>query len=756
MDDTLLACILDEDDPVSYDEAMSSENKAKWTEAVESAIKALEENDTWIVEKNPNNAEVIDSKWVFKGKKDEAGNISKFKARLVARGFKHSEAANVLTALEVSEANYDKAWDLLCERYENKRVIIQTHLNSISDIQNIQKESHILLRSIIDTVNQHLRSLESLGLPVDKWDTIIIHLLGVPQRIKEVRKLNACNNCLRKGHSARDCKNQHSCKKCSLRHNTLLHLEKEKSSTEHNLAPSQNNETSNLQSVSNISQSTLTACSAEYTHSDSYVMLPTAIVLIFDKYGNSHECRAILDNCSQSNFITEKLFKILQLPTSNVTHSVEGFGSNITSVLHKTWATLKSKTNSYILKDVPFLISNKITKDLPAISVNLDNLKIPPNVVLADERFNETGPIDLLIGASIFWDLISIGRINLPGHHAILQKTKLGWIFSGPLPISHEINSESICNVTLQNNNIHDLLERFWKIEEQPAKIQYSPEEAEGEKHFVDTTTRDETGRFVVSLPTKENINQLGESFDLALKRFYAVERKLLKNPQFKEQYVSFMNEYEKLGHMTKINTSNDSTQDTIFYLPHHGVMKMSSATTKLRVVFDGSAKTSSGISLNDVLMVGPTIQDDLFTIVIRFRSYKYVVTADIEKMYRMVKIRSDQRDLQRILWRSDPSQSLNHFQLNTVTYGTASASFLAIRALLQVAKENESKFPKASEVIKSSFYVDDLLTGFNCIEDGKQVLSELVHILSSAGFNLRKFVSNNSEILEHITQAFL
>lgn len=91
MDDTLLACILDEDDPVSYDEAMSSENKAKWTEAIESEIKALEENDTWIVEKNPNNAEVIDSKWVFKGKKDEAGNISRFKARLVARGFKQSE-----------------------------------------------------------------------------------------------------------------------------------------------------------------------------------------------------------------------------------------------------------------------------------------------------------------------------------------------------------------------------------------------------------------------------------------------------------------------------------------------------------------------------------------------------------------------------------------------------------------------------------------------------------------------------------------
>ena len=78
------------------------------------------------------------------------------------------------------------------------------------------------------------------------------------------------------------------------------------------------------------------------------------------------------------------------------------------------------------------------------------------------------------------------------------------------------------------------------------------------------------------------------------------------------------------------------------FYLPHHAVIKEDSTTTRIRVVFDGSAKTSSGVSLNEALMVGPTIQADLFTLLTRFRSHAYALTADIEKMYRKVLVHSE------------------------------------------------------------------------------------------------------------------
>lgn len=105
-------------------------------------------------------------------------------------------------------------------------------------------------------------------------------------------------------------------------------------------------------------------------------------------------------------------------------------------------------------------------------------------------------------------------------------------------------------------------------------------------------------------------------------------------------------------------------------------------------------------------------MQRELFEILLRFRKHAVVVTADIEKMYRQVLICPEQRHLQCILWRSNPQDVMRTYKLNTVTYGTASASFLAIRTLIQLASDAESVCPAASKIIHNDFYVDDLLRG--------------------------------------------
>lgn len=83
------------------------------------------------------------------------------------------------------------------------------------------------------------------------------------------------------------------------------------------------------------------------------------------------------------------------------------------------------------------------------------------------------------------------------------------------------------------------------------------------------------------------------------------------------------------------------------YYMPHHAVIKEASNTTKLWIVFDAFATTTKGVSLNDLLMVGPTIQEKLFSHLIRFRTYDYVITADIEKMYRQVLVHEEDRQYQ-------------------------------------------------------------------------------------------------------------
>ena len=111
--------------------------------------------------------------------------------------------------------------------------------------------------------------------------------------------------------------------------------------------------------------------------------------------------------------------------------------------------------------------------------------------------------------------------------------------------------------------------------------------------------------------------------------------------------------------------------------MPHHAVVKEDSLTTKVRVVFDGSARSSSGISLNDALMVGPTLQDDLFSQLLRFRSRKYALTADMEKMYHQIRVHPEDALYKKILYRANPNEPVKTYTLNTVTYGTACASYL-------------------------------------------------------------------------------
>ena len=95
------------------------------------------------------------------------------------------------------------------------------------------------------------------------------------------------------------------------------------------------------------------------------------------------------------------------------------------------------------------------------------------------------------------------------------------------------------------------------------------------------------------------------------------------------------------------------------FYLPHHCDLKESNTTTKLRVVFDASAKTTSGVSLYDNLMLGPKVQKDLFEILIRFRFHKVALSADIAKMYRQILLDKENKDFQGLLWKESPLSPL-------------------------------------------------------------------------------------------------
>lgn len=211
------------------------------------------------------------------------------------------------------------------------------------------------------------------------------------------------------------------------------------------------------------------------------------------------------------------------------------------------------------------------------------------------------------------------------------------------------------------------------------------------------------------------------------------------------------MKEYLDLNHM-QLTPSEDinerSTTAQSYYLPHHAVYRLSSSTTKVRVVFDGSCKTSSGTSLNDHLLTGPKLQVDIVILLTNFRLHQVVFTADIEKFYRQIQVSEQDRPFQRILWRFSDNEPIQSYDLCTVTYGTSCAPFLAMRCLHQLADDIKSESPEVSRILKEDFYVDDLVTGASDISKAKELKHQLETVLNEAGFTLRKWNSNVKELI--------
>ncbi|GFX37844.1 integrase catalytic domain-containing protein [Trichonephila clavipes] len=185
-----------------------------------------------------------------------------------------------------------------------------------------------------------------------------------------------------------------------------------------------------------------------------------------------------------------------------------------------------------------------------------------------------------------------------------------------------------------------------------------------------------------------------------------------------------------------------------MYFIPHLGVYRSDKKTSKLRVVFNASSATTNGYSLNSLQYNGGVAENDLFSIMVRFRKHIFAFIADVQKMYRMIWINPDQRKLQRILWRENMDEPIKTFELSTVTYGTTSAPFLATCTLKQLALDEAGNFPLGSSVVMSDMYID-VLTGAETLLEAKELKNQLINIFAKGGMVLHKWCGNNTELIE-------
>lgn len=555
--------------------------------------------------------------------------------------------------------------------------------------------------------------------------------LSPEAKFAEVKKMGLCVNCLGVHRGA--CNSDRSCMTCQRKHHTWLHFNEQ--SSEHAAEASAGDGHS--------AQVNATLHVYNQIASNSLVLLMTAVVKIKDKDGELHECRALLDSASQSCYITEDLVNRLQLDKRATWGTAGGLQSTPVAYSGETSVSLKSRLNNFEVNAQCYVIKN-ITGNMPQRPIDQTKLALPRNVTLADPEYYRPRPIDILLSMQLYKKSIRDGIIDLGEDKPCLLNSIFGWIVAGEAPIQR---FSTFCAIS-SKLDVQNQLEKFWELEEVANTRHLSELEQQCERDFLENHSRADNGQLIVRYPVREQHCDFSRTKIAAISRLQSMERKFANNPTLKQQYVDFMREYVDLGHMSLVDNVDDSLP--VCYLPHHAVMKEDSETTKLRVVFDGSCKPRGGPSLNDTLIAGPAIQDDLFSILVRFRLHTYVLGADVAKMYRRVWIEPSQRQLQLVVWRENPTDPINTYSLNTVTYGLAPSSFLATRCLQAAAEESKEQFPLAEAVVKRDFYVDDLLTGSDSLDELKAVKRDVEGSLSTIGFHLRKWVSNEPAILSN------
>lgn len=601
------------------------------------------------------------------------------------------------------------------------------------------------------------------------------------ERYHLVKQNHLCVNCLSNKHSAKLCRSSSSCKVCRQRHHSLLHFEEDKLASARidppvsinpvastSVTVSGNGTPSTDQfgaiskptssppvtsSISNQNASLNLLTNSNATHRK--VLLPTAIVQILNRKGIPIKARALIDSGSMVCFITERMCHRLGLEPTDKNIPIHGLGQTM-SLISKgsTHCTLLTSDENSTL-NIEAAIVPKICYNLPYSSFKNEKWAHLENISLADPYFNISANIDLLLGAEIFSLIMKNGKRTGKQDEPIALETAFGWILTGTVQSTFVVDQNYSFSLFVDPSFVlNDTLKRFWELEEIPEITnRTSPEEAQCEQSFVNSYFRDSTGRFTVALPFKNGEPYFCGSRSIALKRFLRLERRLLHNPSLYQEYCQFMKDYLAKGHMESIsNTLDDVSAHKVYYIPHHAVLKLDSSTTKVRVVFDASTKNGE-FSLNDHLLVGPKLQQDISIVLLHFRLPKIVFTADIKQMYRQINLTSEHQDYQRIVWRFSTRDPVQDFRLKVVTFGMNCSPFLALRSLRQLAKEEEAHFPNAAKIILNNVYVDDVVAGCNTFSEAILLKDELMALLKKGQFELRKWSSNNSELLSTIPE---
>ncbi|KAG1656183.1 hypothetical protein GQR58_024091 [Nymphon striatum] len=716
-------------------------------------------------------------------------NIEKF---TYLKSLVEGPAANCIAGLPLTANNFEIAFDLLKNRFGKRSAQIQAHISHLLRIQPVLSENSWFLRKLLDSLEINVRGLEALDISGKTYSALLVPILlsRLPDSIKlqwakidnsedsdvkdllkflqkevesqefvsrntkdfgdksisgkqfvkgkistsqslsnnstqtcvfcglshaayqcekflnsnresMVKSHKLCFNCLKPGHCVKDCYSKFSCKTCAKRHHTTLH--RQKFATE----SSTSSEPVNIESPMNNDPS---LHSHTYTAPTSTIVLQTALVKVVGQ--TAKPARLLFDTASNRSYIQSSYAKAIDSQQKGV----------------------ETLNNSVFGGDV--IRSQRMRVIRIELCPELKDIK------LADTVQGGEMNIDILIGMDIYWELIK-NRIISTSIGLIAIESIFGFVLSGHIT---DLNS-SVCCSNIALLNIDDA-QTMWDLETIGIKGKESEVENPCFENFKSNISFD-GNRYSVSLLWKGDTSHLMNNEEQAFKRLIYLENRLDRNLKLKNTYNDAIKQMEQNDFIEEIDMCTPKNNSNVFYLPHHPVIKTSSFTTKVRPVFDASAKGPNGVSLNDCLHSGTSLIPDLVAVLIRFRRWTVALCGDIEKAFLQINLDKSERDFHRFLWKQN--NKIRHMRFKRVTFGVKCSPFL-LNAVVKFHLQNQTPSDAVHE-LHDNLYVDDLLTGANSVEEAIDLYQQTTEIIAKAGMNLRQWASNSPEIIKSIQQ---
>ena len=348
-------------------------------------------------------------------------------------------------------------------------------------------------------------------------------------------------------------------------------------------------------------------------------------------------------------------------------------------------------------------------------------------------------PVHIILGVSDYAKIRTETRpkIGSPGE-PVAELTKFGWTIMSP---GKEVDISSM----LLTQTAAGEYEQLCKLDVLGIQDTAIGNQADVYEEFKEQLTRSAKGWYETGLPWKGNHPPLPKNKGGSLKRLENTVRKL-ENQGLLEQYDAIIKDQLVEG---IVEPAEEQVVGREFNIPHKPVIRESAESTKLRIVYDASARAYDKVpSLNDCLHTGPPLQNQLWSVLVRARFHPVLTTGDMKQAFLQVRVRMQDRDAMRFHWIADlGTRQVETLRFTRALFGLSSSPFLLGGVIKQHLENCRKAYPKIVNEIEKSLYVDDLINGGPTVEAAKEVKETSTEVFAQGGFTLHKWHSNVAEL---------